>query len=331
MRILIAGIAGELGSSVANLLKHTHDVVGLTRSEARARELEKRGMQAVVGDLLNEAATAKAVAMARPEAIVHVPIALPERGPMRPRDLTATTRLRVAGTRHILNAAIDNGVKRIVAESIVAIYGYGDNNPQKLTEESPTQTSAPFRSIQPALDALHVQENMVLDAARTGHIEGIVVRLGFYYGAGVGSTRFMVKLLRRGVMPVTRKRGAMPWIELSDASTGVAATLEAGRSAEIYNIVGDQSAGLTDLAHEIARQLGTRPPRELPSWVIRLGGRYAALMSETQLHVSNEKAKRELGWMPRYPTIKEGVAKAVAHLWLASQRVVEIRGGNPAE
>ena len=183
-----------------------------------------------------------------------------------------------------------------------------------LDEDSPTATAAPFRALQPALDALAAEEAMVLDAAQSGHIEGVVVRLGFYYGAGVGSSVFMTKLLRRHSLPVTKKRGAMPWVELSDGASGVVAALERGRSGEIYNIVGDRSAGLTDLAHELSRQLGTPAPRELPGWVIKLGGRYAALMGETMLHVSNRKAKDELGWVPRYPTIVEGVEAALPSL-----------------
>ena len=315
MRILIAGASGELGGATAELLiAGGHEVHGLTRSAARSSDLERRGIVPVVGDLLDPTATRAAVEQVRPDAVVQVPIALPERGPLRVRDLTATNRLRTLGTRHLLDASVAVGVRRYVAESIVAIYGYGDVGGKELDEGSPTAQMAPLRDLQPALDAIHAQEAMVLEVARAGRIDGIVVRLGFYYGAGVGSTRFMVKLLRRGVMPVTRRPGAMPWVELSDAAAGVVAALEHGRSGETYNIVGDRSAGLPDLARELAAQLGTRPPRALPRWVIRLGGRYAALMGETNLHVSNRKAVEELGWSPRFPTIRDGVAAAVPSL-----------------
>lgn len=308
MKILIAGASGDLGAKVAELLLvRDHEVFGLTRSERRAGELASKGLRPVIGDLLDRGSTQAALDEISPEAVVQVPIALPQRGPIRPRDLASTNRLRVEGTRNLLQASVEVGVRRYVAESIVAIYGYGDVAGGILDEDSPTASAAPFRSLQPALDALEALEAMVLDATHAGKVEGVVVRVGFYYGAGVASTEFIVKLLKRGVMPVTRKRGAMPWVELSDAAAGVVAALERGRSGEVYNIVGERSAGLTDLAHELARQLGTRPPRELPAWVIRLGGRYAALMGETSLHVSNGKAKDELGWSPEFPTITDGV------------------------
>ena len=155
---------------------------------------------------------------------------------------------------------------------------------------------------------------MLLDAARSGSIEAVIVRLGFYYGADVGSTRFMAKLLRLGVMPVAREPGAMPWVEIRDGAAGVVAALEKGRSGEVYNIVGDESVGLGDLARAIAEHIGAPPPRALPAWMIRLGGRYAALMGETRLQVSNQKAKRELGWSPRFPTVAEGVSAAAGDL-----------------
>ena len=315
MKVLLAGAAGDLGTKTGELLSAAgHEVWALTRSQDRASELEEKGWNPVIGDLLDRDSTTAAVAQAAPDAIVQVPIALPQRGPIRPRDLTSTNHLRTVGTKHLVQAAIDAGVKRLVSESIVAIYGYGDLGAGKLDEQSPIVTEAPFRALQPALDAICTLESLVLDANRRGEIEGIVARLGFYYGGDVGSTQFMAALLRKRAMPVTRKRGAMPWIEVSDGAAGVVAALERGRPGEIYNIVGDESAGLTDLAHELSRQLGTPPPRELPGWVIRLGGRYAALMGVTKLHVSNEKAKRELGWTPSFPTIKEGVAHAVPQL-----------------
>ncbi len=309
MRVLVAGALGDLGIEVSRLLRERgHEVWGLTRSPRRAEKLSSQGVRSVVANLLDSATTRRAVADAQPDGVVSVPTALPQRGPIRPRDMHAYNRPRVEGTRHLVEASVGAGVKRFVSESIVAIYGYGDTGRGALHESSPTARRAPLRAVQAALDAVHEQEAIVLDAGRSGAIEGLVVRIGFYYGREVGSTRFMATLLRRRAMLVTRKRGAMPWIEISDAAAGVVAALERGRSGEIYNIVADDSVGLSDFAHELARHIGSRPPREVPTWVIRIGARYAALMGETRLYVSNRKAKEELGWQPRFPTLAEGLA-----------------------
>ena len=314
MRVLVAGASGDLGRKTSEILVERGDEVwGLTRSNERIGALEAMGLHGVVGDLLDEQSTAAAVASCRPEAVIQVPIGLPERGPLRPSDLTSTNELRSIGTKNLLAASVAHGVRRIVSESIVAIYGYGRPNEQ-LDEESPLAREAPIRSVQPALDAIHDLENIVLDASRTGRIEVVVLRLGFYYGADVGSTTFIAKLLKRGVMAVTKTTGAMPWVEITDAARGVVAGLDHGRPGEIYNIVGDESAGLGELTSELARQLGTSPPRTIPRWLMKIGSRYAALMSTVQLDVSNAKAKRDLGWAPKFPTVRDGIAHAVPHL-----------------
>lgn len=314
MRVLIAGASGDLGSKVGDqLLREGHEVFGLTRSEGHAAALQARGIRPLIADLLDGPSLGGAVDASSPDAVVFAAIGLPERGPIRPRDLKSTNRLRVVGTRNLLDAAIAAGVGRFVGESIVVGYGYASDG-ERFDESSPLAKSAPLRAVQPALDAIREQERMLLEAASSGRIESIVVRLGFYYGRGVGSTLFMARLLRRGVLPVTRATGAMPWVELSDAARGVVAALERGRSGEIYNIVGDEAVSLGELAAELARQLGTPPPRRLPSWVIKLGARYAALMAEMRLHVSNTKARDELGWQPRFSTVSDGVREALPGL-----------------
>ena len=314
VKILVAGASGDLGTQVTALLRQAgHEVWGMSRSSRGAHRLENRGIHGVLADLLNERSTHKAVERVRPDAVVSVPIALPERGPIRPGDLRTTNRLRIEGTLNLLEAAISSGVQRFLSESLVAIYGYGDRSGQLLLESSPTQRVAP-PSVQPAMDALHEQERLVLKATSSGRIEGIVLRVGFYYGAEVASTRFMARLLRRRGMAVSRARGAMPWIEISDAARGVVAALERGTPGEVYNIVGEESVGLRDMARAVADQIGAAAPWELPAGLLRLTVPYIALVSETRLYVSNEKAKRELGWRPQFPTVAEGVAHAAPKL-----------------
>lgn len=313
MKIFVAGAAGDLGSKVAaRLSDRGDDVYALTRSAARSEELAATGLRPVLGDLLDAASTLDAVASVRPDVVIEAPIALPERGPVRARDLAATNRLRVVGTRNLVDAAVASGVRRYVSESIVAIYGFGKVG--KVDETTAPATSAPIRGMQQALDAVLEHERLVADAAGRGSIETVVARMGLYYGKGVGSSDFMTKLLRRRAMVVSDQPGALPWVEVSDAATGLVAALDRGRPGGVYNIVGDESASFAELAREMARQFDTPPPRVLPKWIIKVTAPYAALMSGTLLYVSNRKAKDELAWTPMFPTIEEGVAHAASHL-----------------
>ncbi len=309
MRVLVAGALGDLGSKTsALLLAAGHEVHALTRS--RVAELRERGLHPAQGDLFDREAISAVVAAVQPEAVVQLPIALPERGPIRARELAPTNRLRTEGTRNLLDASVAAGVSRYVAESIVAIYGYGDRGEERLDEGSPTPAHTDFEMLRPAVEAIHAEEEMVLGAARKGLIEGMVARVGFYYGAGVGSTHYMARWLRRGLLPMPKQAGAVPWVELSDAASGVACVLEAGASGETYNIVGDESLGFVDFTRELARQLGTRGPWVVPAGLVKAFSGYLAVMNETRLHVSNRKAREELGWRPRFPTVREGLEGA---------------------
>jgi len=69
-----------------------------------------------------------------PTHVVDLLTALPKNGPLRPADIAATNRLRIEGTANLLQAAIAAGAKRIVGESFVGVYGYGDLGARPLSD-----------------------------------------------------------------------------------------------------------------------------------------------------------------------------------------------------
>jgi nucleoside-diphosphate-sugar epimerase len=71
-------------------------------------------------------AQAAAVRRAAPEVVVHLLTALPAGGPTKASDLEPTNRLRRDGTANLLAAAVEAGARRLVAESMVLVHGFGD-------------------------------------------------------------------------------------------------------------------------------------------------------------------------------------------------------------
>jgi nucleoside-diphosphate-sugar epimerase len=128
---------------------------------------------------------------------------------------------------------------------------------------------------------------------------GVALRYGLFYQG------------RGPVQAVPRDwRGTLPFIHLEDAATATVAALDAP-AGSVYNIVDDSPASWRDVQEARAAALGVRAPSRVPSWAFRRASPLAAeLITATSVVVSNARAKADLGWTPRYPSYREGVAAA---------------------
>lgn len=81
----------------------------------------------------------------------------------------------------------------------------------------------------------------------------------------------------------------------------------------IYNIVDDEPALVAEWLPALAASLKAKPPLRMPAWLARvfIGEAGVAMMTEVR-GASNAKAKRELGWTPRWATWREGFREALA-------------------
>jgi nucleoside-diphosphate-sugar epimerase len=307
MKVMVVGSTGALGVPVVRqLVAGGHDVVGLTRSADKARMLESIGARAALGDVLDPDRMKAAMAETQPNGVVQLLNALPKRGPLRLSELKETNRLRTEGTANVLAAALSVGARRFVAESMIFGYGYSARRP--VTEDDPFGVRTSIAEIDEALEALASLESQVVDASRAGSIEGVVLRLGLFYGRGVGSTDFMRSLLRRRLMLLPGGgRGLGSWIHVEDGAAAVVTALDRAPAGSVYNVVDDEPTSMADFTGELSSVLGLPRARSIPRWLARLGGPYGVMIAEAKLRVSNRKIKDELGWEPRYPTYREGI------------------------
>ncbi|GEJ56715.1 NAD-dependent epimerase/dehydratase family protein [Anaeromyxobacter diazotrophicus] len=179
--IFLAGASGAIGRRLAPLLvADGWRVVGTTRSADKAPLLRAMGVEPVVVDVFDAAALRRAVADARPEAVLHqltdLPYAL-EASKMADA-LVRNARLRDEGTRNLVAAAVGAGARRLVAQSIGFIYAEG---PTPHREEDPLlpETHPLYGGTVTGVLRL---ERQVLDAP----LEGVVLRYGMFYGPGTG-------------------------------------------------------------------------------------------------------------------------------------------------
>jgi 2-alkyl-3-oxoalkanoate reductase len=74
----------------------------------------------------------------------------------------------------------------------------------------------------------------------------------------------------------------------------------------IYNVTDDEPASMSEWLPVLAAALGARPPRHVSDWFGRLIMGSGLDMLTQARGADNAKAKKELGWTPRYPTWREG-------------------------
>jgi 2-alkyl-3-oxoalkanoate reductase len=309
MRVFLAGATGAIGRHlVPLLLAEGHQVTGMTRSPERARDLQAAGAEAIVADALDESAVRAAVVAARPEAVIHQLTAIPARLDPRTieRDFALTDRLRSEGTRHLLTAAREAGARRVIAQSIA--FAYAPGPPGALhaeTEPLLSDQQAP-KSFRRTARALRELEQAVLGA------NGIVLRYGYFYGPGSSIARdgAMADELRRRRVPIVgRGQGVWSFIHLADAARATLAALEYKDPTlpAVFNVADDDPAPVAQWLPALAQALDAPRPWRVPTLVARpLAGSYG-IQSMTRVQgASNELAKRELDWQPRYPSWREG-------------------------
>lgn len=309
MKVFVAGATGTLGMPlVRRLVAEKHQVTGLTRSPEKRRVLEQAGADAAVADALDAASLEQALRAAKPDCVFHLLTAIPKNAPLRASQMKATNVLRTIGTANLLKASVAAGAERIVAESMIFAYGFGDHGANLKTEADAFREREPQSWLQETVDALRSLEEQLLAANEQNTIESVVLRYGLFYGLQSPSTEYMVKMLRRRMLPTARgARGIASWIHLDDAVGGSVAAIERGRAGEIYNIVDDEPVGMNEWMIEAARTFNYKSPFSIPLWLLRLAMPYAAVVVDTRLPVGNRKAKDELDWQLQYPNYREGL------------------------
>jgi nucleoside-diphosphate-sugar epimerase len=146
--------------------------------------------------------------------------------------------------------------------------------------------------------------------------EGLVLRYGGFYGPGTSLSLApdaqMAAPIRKRRFPIVGDGGGV-WslIHIEDAAAATAVAVERGRPG-VYNVVDDEPAPVREWLPVLASALDAKPPRRVPRWLGRLlAGETATVMMTEVRGASNEKAKRELGWQPRYSSWRQGFAQGL--------------------
>lgn len=305
MRVFVAGATGAVGSRLLPLLVKTgHTVAGMVRNADSAKAVERAGATAVIADGLDGAAVRTAVLATKPEVIVHQMTALGGMTDLRrfDRSFAISNRLRTEGLDHLLRAAKEVGTRRLVAQSFCG-WPYARKGGPVKSEEDALDPDPP-KELRRTLDAIRYLER----AVTTSGLEGIALRYGSFYGPDTG-------LLSKPILEQIRKRqfpligdgnGWWSLLHIQDAAAAAAIAVERGPSG-IYNIVDDEPAPVREWLPFLAKRVGGKEPRRLPTWLARIvaGDHLVKMMTEARAG-SNAKAVRELNWRPAYASWRQG-------------------------
>jgi nucleoside-diphosphate-sugar epimerase len=290
----------------------------MTRSASKQDLVRGLGARPVVADALDPDAVAQALASAEPEVIVHELTALSgptslrdARHPDRSAAATMTNRLRTEATDYLLAAGHAVGVRRFVAQSFGA-FRYARTGGPVLAEADPIDPNppAPLRTAQSGF--LYLEQ--AVTTIEWG--EGVALRYGGFYGPGTAISRapdaVMAAAIRKRRFPIIGDGGGVfSHVHVDDAAAATAAAVERGRPG-IYNVADDEPAPVREWLPVLASALEAKPPRRIPRWLARLAaGEAATLMLTAGRGASNAKAKRELGWTPRYASWRQGFAQGL--------------------
>ena len=302
MKVFVTGATGVVGTlAVPRLVSDGHAVTAIGRSGEKRARLEAVGAKAIALDIFDRQAVRRA--LDGHDVVVNLATHMPPSATrmLLPWEWQENDRVRRLGSATLVDAAIDAGVSRFVQESFAPVYD--DGGERWIDEDWPIRPAPYNRTV---LDA----EQSAARFTASGRV-GIVLRFAGFYGSD-DFLREVLDVVRKGWSPIPGPPGAY-WSSVAhvDAATATVEALEI--PAGTYNVCDDDPLTRRDWLDVVAAAAGARPPRMLPSWLTRLGGKTTELLSRSQ-RLSNAKLKAASRWTLRWPSAREGLPSAIAAL-----------------
>jgi nucleoside-diphosphate-sugar epimerase len=231
------------------------------------------------------------------DAIVHCPAPVPP-GRLTHRRLAAHRRTEAARARALADDAVVSHARLV---HVGSAFAWGDHGSSWIDEGTP-QRPAPLG----AGDADVARRLLALREERG--LDVVLVALGLVYGPG---GLFERALVDRRARVVGWGGNYLSCVHVDDGARAVAAALERGATGTTYLAVDDEPMTQRALADAAADAAGRPRPgtASLGLAGARVGFPLARSLAASQ-RVRNARAKAELGWAPRFPTVREGVSTA---------------------
>lgn len=309
---LVTGATGCLGRHLVDaLVGDGVPVRALVRESSRTDELESLGVSVLRGSLVEPDDLRRAVEGV--DVVYHLGGVVVEDPTDTSAELwEAIRRFNVEGSERLARTAAEAGVRRFVFCSSLRIFGFGS---QLLWPEDGARTPADLYS-----RGKELAEEALLQVGRETRLEVVVIRPRFIYG---DRDRYvlpkLVERARKGRTPIAAGDAISDIVYVKDCVQALRLAAERPVAGQAFNITSGECLSLREILLEVAAALG-RPlkvravPRPLlvaAATTAELAARAARrrpTLSRAHVrwylndhHFSIAKARRELGYEPRYP------------------------------
>lgn len=315
MKILITGAAGDIGLRVASaLLESGHQVKALVRRVEGAEWLREAGAEIHIGDV-TKPETLKGICDDM-DFVYHFSAALFVSNPKK-----AIEEVNYLGTVNLAKESLGRKIKRFIFPSLPLVLGPHEKPLRELRPEEALAKPNFYHAFYKKLT-----EEYLLKLSDEGKFPVTILRLGTVYGPNVRLIKSLSRFMRHGLFRLAGGgKNIIHLVHIDDVVQAMLLAIEKDVAAgQIYNICDDKPVKMKEFADLLADTIGVKRPGTAPVFLFRIAAFFATSLSRltgkpafinqdvVTLSISsyvadNSKAKKELGFRPKYPTIYEGI------------------------
>ncbi|MGE7881811.1 NAD-dependent epimerase/dehydratase family protein [Bacillus sp. NPDC094077] len=284
MKIFVAGATGVIGRSLLPMLiKEGHAVYAMIRNESQVEAMKKLGAIPVIADVFNRNAVFSVLEETNPDVVIHQLTSLSL------WNFEDNAKIRIEGTRNLVDAAKNVDVKKIIAQSISWAYEPGETF---ATEKDSLDITSPMPR------QITINGILKLEEAVSELPETVILRYGMLYGPGTWYAENGVIANRVRNNEIIATDGISSFIHVEDAAR--AAMLALNWPSGIVNIVDDSPATSKEWLPIYAATIGAPEPK------VQVG------KNSWERGASNNKARKEYGWTPLFLSWSEGFKNLIS-------------------
>ncbi len=319
--VVVTGATGFIGSRlVLKLLRRGHTVTALVRRPDRATHLRALGVQVHPGDVTRPEGLLEAMQGA--DWVLH----LANHYSLHERDERLYQAVNVEGNRHVMQAALQAGVRKVVHVSSGVSYGVSPDQPLTETSRVGPHPTAYWQT-------KHLGDQVVWDAHRQG-LPVVLVYPGGVLGANDPNPTgaWIRRLVRRQQLFRAFDAQGFTFVHVDDVAEAVVRAAERdGNVGERY-LVGREYLTNQEFVRLVTDLAGTPVPwLQVPDWAAHVGGQVMTglnrltgltplmdISSGSVRHLAagfrfgSDKAERELGL--EYTPVREALEEAIRTL-----------------